>query len=60
VGCEERHWFVAPVVDAVAGGGLAVEVENGKKFHSVYAQVLEVWDLLDHPGVGSPQRRANI
>ena len=50
---EERHRLVAPVVDAPVArrDGLRVELEDGQQLHRGDAQLLQVGNLLDQPGV---------
>jgi hypothetical protein len=49
---EQGDRRVAPVVDPARGGVLGIELKHGQELDRRDAQVLEVGDLLDQPGVG--------
>ena len=48
---EERDRLVPPVVHATARRILRIELEDGQQLHGGDAEVLEVGDLLDQPGI---------
>ena len=57
---EERDRLVPPVVHAAGRRILRIELEDGQQLDGGDAQVLEVRDLLDQPGIGAalPGRHA--
>ena len=50
---KERDRLVAPVVDHARWAGLGVELEDRQQLDGRDAQVLQVGNLLDQPGIGA-------
>ena len=53
VRCKEGDGLVAPVVDQAGGRGQGIELVDRQQFHRRDAEILQVGDLLDQPGVGA-------
>ncbi len=53
VGREERHRRVAPVVDVSGRAVERVELEDRQQLDGGHAEILQVRDLLDDPGIGA-------
>ena len=58
MGREERDRLVAPVVDQPRRRVLLVEGEHRQQLDGGDAEVLQVRDLLDQPGIGAAPRAA--
>src|SRR5262249_37192006 len=53
---KERHGLVAPVVHQAFGRGLRIELKHGQELHRGDAQILQVGNFLDQPGVSTALR----
>src|SRR5271163_1398551 len=56
---EDREGLVPPVIAKAWWAVLLIERKDRQQLDGAYPELLQIWDLLDQPGVSAPPARVD-